>query len=157
MNDQKDYLNFIEARADKSENCGRSFTYGNAMYDRIQEWRWSFADLWIDDVIEENVIAESWANRDWVQWLSDEILAELVDVSLLDELGREISANISEEEKEEMFDELDGEDFENIEEVIAKIKEIKNNYYIDDNAEDLADEYANDRDLYEERERDDDE
>lgn len=157
MNDQKDYLSFIGTRHDRPENCGRSFTYGNAMYDWIQEWRWSFADLGIDDVIEETVISDSWADPERVRGLSDETLADLVDVSLLDELGREISDNISEEEKEEMFDDLDAEEFDSIDEVIAKIKEIKNDYYIDDNAEDLADEYANDRDLYEERERDDDE
>ena len=157
MSDQKDYLSFIETRHDRSENCGRSFTYGNAMYDWIQEWRWSFADLGIDDVIEETVISDSGADPERVRSLSDETLADLVDVSLLDELGREISDNISEEEKEEMFDDLDAEEFNSIDEVIAKIKEIKENYYIDDNAEDLADEYANDRDLYEERERDDDE
>lgn len=157
MNDQKDYLSFIETRHDRPENCGRSFTYGNAMYDWIQEGRWSFADLGIDDVIEETVISDSWADPERVRGLSDETLADLVDVSLLDELGREISDNISEEEKEEMFDDLDAEEFDSIDEVIAKIKEIKENYYIDDNAEDLADEYANDRDLYEERERDDDE
>lgn len=106
-NETERYLEFVEQRAKRPENCGRSFTYGNAMYSFITEWRGSFSWLGIQDRIVENIVAESWASRDWVEWLSDEALAEIVDISELDDYGREINDEYQEWLREDILDKLE--------------------------------------------------
>lgn len=106
-NEEQWYLEFVEQRAKRPENCGRSFTYGNAMYSFITEWRGSFSWLGIQDRIVENIVAESWASRDWVEWLSDEALAEIVDISELDDYGREINDEYQDWLREDILDKLE--------------------------------------------------
>ena len=108
MSDYKrDYISFIDTWMWRKENCGRSFTYWNAMYDGIKEWRFDLDDLDIRYDIVQNIVSESGASEDWVDWLSDDVLIEITDISELDEYGRRIQEEINEEDKQEIFDKLD--------------------------------------------------
>lgn len=104
---KRDYIEFIDSWMSRKENCGRSFTYWNAMYDWIKESRFDFDDLWIRDEINQSIQAESNADMDWVENLSDDAVAEIMDVAELDEYGRYIQEQINDEDKEDIFDDLD--------------------------------------------------
>lgn len=104
---KRDYIEYIDSWMSRKENCGRSFTYWNAMYDWIKESRFDFDDLWIRDEINEVIQAQSWADMDWVKDLSDDAVAEILDISDMDEYGRQIQEEINEEDKQEIFDKLD--------------------------------------------------
>ena len=108
MSDYKrDYISFIDTWMWRKENCGRSFTYWNAMYDGIKEWRFDLDDLDIRYDIVQNIVSESEASEDWVDWLSDDVLIEITDIAELDEYWRQIQEEINEQDKQEIFDELD--------------------------------------------------
>lgn len=107
MADKSWYLEFVDQWMERPENRGHSFTYWSAMYDWIRESRFSFSDLWIDYDIRDYVQNESWAEREWVEYLSDEALAEIVDISVLDEYGRQIQDEYDEERKDEIINEFD--------------------------------------------------
>lgn len=131
-NEWKRYLEFVEQRAKRPENCGRSFTYGNAMYSFITEWRGSFSWLGIQDRIVENIVAESWASYDWVEWLSDEALAEIVDISELDDYGREINDEYQEEilwEIEEKLEEYNVSAWKSWDELIDTVYDLIDEYW----------------------------
>lgn len=103
----RDYIEFVDGWMSRKENCGRSFTYWNAMYDWIKESRFDFDDLWIRDEINQSIQAESNADMDWVENLSDDAIVEIVDIAELDEYWRYIQEQINDEDKEDIFDDLD--------------------------------------------------
>ena len=61
------------------------------MYDWIKEGRFDLDDLWIRYDMEQDIESESWANSDWVQWLSDEAIVEILDISVLDDYWDKLS------------------------------------------------------------------
>jgi len=105
--DGRDYIEFVDTRMSRKENVGRSFTYGAAMYDWIKESRFDFDDLGIRSEINDSIESESWASRDWVENLSDDAVAEILDISELDEYGRYIQDQVNDEDIEDVFDDLD--------------------------------------------------
>lgn len=94
MDRKEEYINYIDEWMWRKENCGRSFTYWNALYDYINEYRADLDDLGIREYIVDSIEWESQADRDWIEWLTDKILVEVVDIALLDELGREIQEEV---------------------------------------------------------------
>ena len=103
----RDYIEFVDSWMSRKENVWRSFTYWAAMYDWIKESRFDFDDLWIRDEINQTIQAESNADMDWVENLSDDAVAEILDISELDEYWRYIQEQINDEDKEDIFDDLD--------------------------------------------------
>lgn len=103
----RDYIEFVDSWMSRKENVGRSFTYGAAMYDWIKESRFDFDDLWIRDEINQAIQAESNADMDWVENLSDDAVAEILDISDLDEYWRYIQEQVNDEDMEDIFDDLD--------------------------------------------------
>lgn len=122
---KRDYINFIDTWLWRANNNCRSFTYWSAMYDWIKESRFDFDDLWIRDEINQSIQAVSNADMDWVEDLSDDAVAEILDISEMDEYGRQIQEEINEEDKQEIFDELDTyssfETREQYEEIVSKL------------------------------------
>lgn len=124
MSDKSYYLEFVDQWMDRPENKGRSFTYWSAMYDWIKEHRFSFDDLWIDYDVRESIQSSSWASSEWVDYLSDEAIAEILDIAELDEYGRQIQDEYDEELKDEIADELDWEEFKTREDFEDRVKEL---------------------------------
>ena len=85
----------------KPQNVGESFTMGCALYDFAHGRNWTLADLWIEDEINEIICEESWASYDWVEWLNDDAKLEILDISILCELGQKIEDEERGEEDEE--------------------------------------------------------
>lgn len=149
MSDMSYYLDYISDRMDRKENIWSSFTYGNALYDFICEWRSRLEYLWAEEAVIDEVVNMLDANREAVSNLSDRALVEIVDISVLDAIGRDIEEEVFEEEKKEIFDDLDLEniEFETFDQLVEKIKEIKECYHIETSAEELAEEYNDKNDL----------
>lgn len=103
----RDYIEFVDSWMSRKENVWRSFTYWAAMYDWIKESRFDFDDLWIRDEINQAIQAESNADMDWVENLSDDAVVEILDISDLDEYWRYIQEQVNDEDMEDIFDDLD--------------------------------------------------
>lgn len=103
----RDYVVFVDQWLARDNNNCRSFSYGSAMYDWIKESRFDFDDLWIRDEINQSIQAESNADMDWVENLSDDAVIEILDISVLDEYWREIQEQVNDEDIEDIFDDLD--------------------------------------------------
>lgn len=97
------------------------------MYDGIKEGRFDFDDLWIRDELNQSIQAESNADMDWVENLSDDAVAEIVDIAVLDEFWDNLQEQVNEEDIQSIFDELDSypsfETREQYEEIVAKLVE----------------------------------
>lgn len=152
---RRDYLDYVNEWMNKPENKGSSFTMWKALYDFCAWWSGTLSDLGIEDEINEIILNESGANYDWVEWLNDQAKLEIVDISVLQEIGERIEDEINEEDKEEVFDELDSYHFVERSEVIGAIE---NYFYPTDWDEspsylelaiytERADEYIEDRGL----------
>ena len=131
MSSKRDFIiNYVDKWLSKKENQCRSFSYGNAMYDAVKEWWTDFDDLGISDMINDSIEWESGANRDWIEWLDDSIKAELVDVALLDELGREMDGEVKEEDINDILDDMPNpEEYENEEECEDTIQRMLDEWY----------------------------
>ena len=95
-----DYNSYLRSWEERKENVGRSFTYWSALYDWVREGHLDLSEFeWeINDYIEW----ESWARREWIEDLSDEVKAEILDISYLDELVRDKYEQAQEEQQEEV-------------------------------------------------------
>lgn len=131
MSSKRDFIiNYVDKWLSKKENQCRSFSYWNAMYDAIKDWWTDFDDLGISDMINDSIEWESGANRDWIEWLDDSIKAELVDVALLDELGREMDGEVKEEDINDILDDMPNpEEYENEEECEDAIQRMLDEWY----------------------------
>lgn len=121
------FLEFVNQRMARPENKWRSFTYWSAMYTWIREDRFTFEYLWIYDEIVQYVCNISWASYDRVEWLNDNALAEIVDISVLQEFWEEIDAEYQEGKRQELKDFLtdivDDWKVENIDQLYQKADE----------------------------------
>lgn len=131
MSSKRDFIiNYVDKWLSKKENQCRSFSYGNAMYDAVKDWWTDFDDLGISDMINDSIEWESGANRDWIEGLSDDIKAELVDIALLDELGREMDGEVKEEDINDILDDMPNpEEYENEEECEDAIQRMLDEWY----------------------------
>ena len=131
MSSKRDFIiNYVDKWLSKKENQCRSFSYGNAMYDAIKDWWTDFDDLGISDMINDSIEWESGANRDWIEGLSDDIKAELVDIALLDELGREMDGEVKEEDINDILDDMPNpEEYKNEEECEDAIQRMLDEWY----------------------------
>lgn len=131
MSSKRDFIiNYVDKWLSKKENQCRSFSYGNAMYDAVKDWWTDFDDLGISDMINDSIEWESGANRDWIEGLSDDIKAELVDIALLDELGREMNGEVKEEDINDILDDMPNpEEYENEEECEDAIQRMLDEWY----------------------------
>lgn len=82
------FKEYAEMRQRNPQNKGKSFTYGCILYDYIKNGG-NFAELWynIEQQALEIVQTQLDAKRDAVYNLSDLALAEILDISILDELA----------------------------------------------------------------------
>ena len=128
---KRDYISFIDTWMWRKENCGRSFTYWNALYDWVKESRFDLDDLDIRYDIVQSIVAESGAREEWVDDLWDDVLVELTDISELDEYWRRIQEEVNDEDIEDIFDDLDlipsFKTRDEFEEKVQKLTEDKDN------------------------------
>lgn len=165
MSSKRDFIiNYVDKWLSKKENQCRSFSYGNAMYDAVKKWWTDFDDLGISDMINDSIEWESGANRDWIEWLDDSIKAELVDIALLDELGREMDWEVKEEDINDILDDMPNpEEYENEEECEDAIQRMLDEWYYHPDItsreilEKYMDEYVTDEWDNEEEEEEDEE
>ena len=130
---------------DRRDRIGCSFTWWACVYDWVKEWHLSLSELWIEWEVNEAIENDSGANREWVEDLDDSIKVELVDNSLLDELMEEQKNDYEEEQKSDLIDELDWEEFKSRDEVVAKVEELMDEYDIDNySSDEIADEFIDD-------------
>ena len=146
----KDFMEYVDKWLSRDNNNCRSFTYGSAMYDGIKEGRFDLDDLWIRYDMEQDIESESWANSDWVQWLSDEAIVEILDISVLDDYWDKLSDECDEEDKQSIFDELDSypsfETRDQYEEIVQKLVEDTENSNL--NWRTVAEEYEDNNYLH---------
>ena len=146
----KDFMEYVDKWLSRDNNNCRSFTYGSAMYDWIKEGRFDLDDLWIRYDMEQDIESESWANSDWVQWLSDEAIVEILDISVLDDYWDKLSDECDEEDKQSIFDELDSypsfETRDQYEEIVQKLVEDTENSNL--NWRTVAEEYEDNNYLH---------
>jgi hypothetical protein len=87
---------------------------------------------------------------DWVENLSDEAVAEIVDISVLDEFWDRLSDEVDEEDKQSIFDELDSypsfETRDQYEEIVQKLVEDTDNSNL--NWRTVAEEYEDNNYLH---------
>jgi hypothetical protein len=140
-----DYNSYLRSWEERKENVGRSFTYWSALYDWVREGHLDLSEFeWeINDYIEW----ESWARREWIEDLSDEVKAEILDISYLDELVRDKYEQAQEEQQEELFEELDDNwPYKTRDELETEVGRILDDYeYIDKYLLTVCDEYEEDR------------
>ena len=153
----KDFMEYVDKWLSRDNNNCRSFTYGSAMYDGIKEGRFDLDDLWIRYDMEQDIESESWANSDWVQWLSDEAIVEILDISVLDDYWDKLSDECDEEDKQSIFDELDSypsfETRDQYEEIVQKLVEDTDNSNL--NWRTVAEEYEDNNYLHIDEEEND--
>ena len=146
----KDFMEYVDKWLSRDNNNCRSFTYGCALYDWIRESRFDLDDLWIRYDMEQDIESESWANSDWVQWLSDEAIVEILDISVLDDYWDKLSDECDEEDKQSIFDELDSypsfETRDQYEEIVQKLVEDTENSNL--NWRTVAEEYEDNNYLH---------
>ena len=152
----KDFMEYVDKWLSRDNNNCRSFTYGCALYDWIRESRFDLDDLWIRYDMEQDIESESWANSDWVQWLSDEAIVEILDISVLDDYWDKLSDECDEEDKQSIFDELDSypsfETRDQYEEIVQKLVEDTENSNL--NWRTVAEEYEDNNYLHIDEEED---
>lgn len=119
---RQDYLEFVNERMEKDKNKWKSFTMWCALYDFCSWWSWTLDDLWIEEEINGIICEQSGADYERVEWLNDQAKLEILDISILDELWKQIEEEEEENEKSECFDELDSYDFVGRSEVIGAIE-----------------------------------
>lgn len=131
MSGARDFIEFVDSWLWRKNNNCRSFTLWSAMYDGVKEGRFDFDDLWIRDELNQSIQAESNADMDWVENLSDDAVAEIVDIAVLDEFWENLQEEVNEEDIQDIFDELDSypsfETREQYEETVQKLVEDKDN------------------------------
>lgn len=153
----KDFMEYVDKWLSRDNNNCRSFTYGCALYDWIKESRFDLDDLWIRYDMEQDIESESWANSDWVQWLSDEAIVEILDISVLDDYWDKLSDECDEEDKQSIFDELDSypsfETRDQYEEIVQKLVEDTDNSNL--NWRTVAEEYEDNNYLHIDEEEND--
>ena len=121
---------------------------GACLYDYIRENRGSFDDLWIEWEVNDIIENESGANREWVENLSDDVKAEILDIAVLWELVENQEEEYKQEQMEELYDELDWNwDYKSRDEVEEEASKIIDDYYIDEGLADVVDWYIDDRGL----------
>lgn len=93
MRTENAFRAFAEMRLRNPKNRGRSFTHGAILYDYIKN-SGNFAELWY--WIEQNALEYAQnkldAKRDAIYNLSDLALAEILDISELDEIASPLFA-----------------------------------------------------------------
>lgn len=155
----KDFMDYVNKWLSRDNNNCRSSSYGSAMYDWIKESRFDFDDLWIRDELNQEIQAESNADMDWVENLSDEAVAEIVDISVLDEFWDRLSDECDEQDKQDIFDELDSypsfETRDQYEEIVQKLVEDTENSNL--NWRTVAEEYEDNNYLHIDEEETDEE
>lgn len=153
----KEFMEYVDKWLSRDNNNCRSFTYGSALYDWIKESRFDLDDLWIRYDMEQDIESESWANSDWVQWLSDEAIVEILDISVLDDYWDKLSDECDEEDKQSIFDELDSypsfETRDQYEEIVQKLVEDTDNSNL--NWRTVAEEYEDNNYLHIDEEEND--
>ena len=141
-----DFFHYYNSDWDKrKENVWRSYTYWACLYDWVREWHLDLDEFsWeINDYIE----SESWARREWVEDLSDEVKVEILDISYLDELVCSKKEEAQEEQQEELFDYLDDDaPYKTRDELENRVADLLEDYeYIDKTLWNVCDEYEEDR------------
>lgn len=120
------------------------------MYDGIKEGRFDFDDLWIRDELNQSIQAESNADMDWVENLSDDAVAEIIDIAVLDEFWDNLQEEVNEEDIHNIFDELDSypsfETREQYEEIVQKLVEDTENPELNRNK--VAEQYEDENYLH---------
>lgn len=153
----KDFMNYVDKWLSRDNNNCRSFTYGCAMYDWIRESRFDLDDLWIRYDMVQDIVSESGANEEWVDWLSDEAIVEILDISVLDEYWDRLSDECDEQDKQDIFDELDSypsfETRNQYEEIVQKLVEDSENSNL--NWRTVAEEYEDNNYLHIDEEEND--
>ena len=146
----KDFMEYVNKWLSRDNNNCRSFTYGCALYDWVKEGRFDLDDLDLRYDMEQDIENESWANHDWVEWLSDEAIIEILDIAVLDEYWDRLSDECDEQDKQEIFDELDSyssfetrDDYEN---TVQKLVEDSDNSNL--NWRTVAEEYEDNNYLH---------
>lgn len=93
MRTKNAFMEFAEMRQRNPQNRGKSFTYWCILYDYIKNGG-NFAELWywIEQQALEFAQMELDAKRDKVYNLSDLALAEILDISILDEIATPLFA-----------------------------------------------------------------
>ena len=93
--------------------------------------------------MNQAIQSDSNADMDWVENLSDDAVAEILDISELDEYWREIQEQVNDEDIEDIFDDLDLiPEFETREEFENKVnKLVEDKWNSDLNRRDVANKY----------------
>ena len=93
MRTKNAFMEFAEMWRRNPKNAGRSFTHGAILYDYIKN-SGNFAELWynIEQKALELTQSKLDAKRDAVYNLSDLALAEILDISELDEIAEPLFA-----------------------------------------------------------------
>lgn len=156
MGTARDFVEFVDIWMSREKNIGKSFTYWCALYDWVREGRFYLDDLDIRYDAEQSIIYASWANEEWVSYLSDEAVVEIIDIAELQELGERIQEQVNDEDKQDIFEELDTypnfETRKQYEETVQKIVEEIGNRNL--NWKEVAEEYEEDYPLHIDEEED---
>ena len=87
-----DYKTLLDNTIENNDLYGRSFTYGVALYKLISGGYFALDDETLTDTLTEIVAAELDTTAERVsEAMTLRALAETVDVSVLDELARELA------------------------------------------------------------------
>lgn len=149
VRDAEYYVNYVNQWMKENKNKGHSYTYWHAMYDAIRNWWISFEWLWIREQIENMIVNDSWASEEWVSYLDDKVLAELVDLDTLNEywisIEEEWNEEVDNDDKEYIYWELDKKEFKTREELDEAVKELVSESWNDRlNWATIAEDYEND-------------
>ena len=143
------YVNYVNKWMEENKNKGCGCTYWHAMYEAIRNWWVSFEWLWIREQIENMIVNDSWASEEWVSYLDDKVLAELVDLDTLNEywisIEEEWNEAVDEDDKEYIYWELDKKEFKTREELDEAVKELVSESWNDRlNWATISEDYEND-------------
>lgn len=147
--DRQWYVDYVDTRMKENQNKGCGCTYGHAMYDAIQNGWISLDWLGIREDLERDLINESWANEEWVSYLDDSVLVELLDYSVLNDYWTEIESDIQceedEDDKEYIVWELDKMEFNSRKKLDEAVKQLVSESW-NNRLEwtEIAEEYEND-------------
>lgn len=116
-----DILEYKKEWITRKGNSCRSFTNWACFYDWVKEGQLKLDCLGFEYEVNQSILYQSWANEEWVEGLDDKIKVELVDIALLDELVDREIREVEEEEKQELFDDLDSYEYSCKSDVIQAI------------------------------------
>ena len=85
-----EFKEFVDMYCSRPENNGKSFTYGCALYDWIRERRFTLDEIWVYDELLSCIAAQSGASYDWLEWLSDDAIVEIVDIAVLQDVAESL-------------------------------------------------------------------